>query len=131
LEVVLLNKKTYQNLRLFIIVLVAALVASAVIMGNLLLAFITLLLGILASYFIKKNVYEITEDERTALVANKASRMAMVLFVTIITVLGVGLLTLKSTFPEFTQAGFTLADSACLLLLLYSGFYLYYNKKHG
>ena len=119
-----MNKKTYKNLRLLIIIIVAALVAAAVIMGNLLLAFITLLLGTLASCFIKKNVYEITEDERTALVANKASRMAIVLFLTIITVLGVGLLTLKNTFPEFTQAGFTLADSACLLLLLYSGILL-------
>ncbi|MBP2045616.1 DUF2178 domain-containing protein [Methanobacterium aggregans] len=126
-----MEKKTYRYSRMIISTVVAVLVAVSVLLGNLLLAFITLLLGFLVSYFIKKNVYEITEDERTALVANKASRMAMLFFLTIITVLGVGLLTLKNSFPEFTQAGFTLADSACLLLLLYSGFYIYYNKKHG
>ncbi|MEN6573177.1 DUF2178 domain-containing protein [Methanobacterium aggregans] len=126
-----MEKKTYRYSRMIISTVVAVLVAVSVLLGNLLLAFITLLLGFLVSYFIKKNVYEITEDERTALVANKASRMAMLFFLTIITVLGVGLLTLKGSFPEFTQAGFTLADSACLLLLLYSGFYIYYNKKHG
>lgn len=126
-----MNKKIYSKLRLFIVAVVAAVIAVAVINGNLLLAFMVMLLGILASYFIKKNVQEITEDERTAMVANKASRMALLSFATLITVLGVGLLTLKNTFPEFTQAGFTLTDSACLLLLLYNGFYLYYNKKHG
>jgi len=126
-----MDKKIYRYSRMFIILVVAALVAAAVTLGNLLLAFITLLLGFLVSYFIKKNVYEVTEDERTALVANKASRMAMLCFLTIITVLGIGLLTLKNSFPEFTQAGFTLADASCLLLLLYSGFYIYYNKKHG
>jgi uncharacterized membrane protein len=57
--------------------------------------------------------------------------MAMLLFLTIITISGITILTLKNIFPELTQVGFTLANSACLLLLLYSLFYLYYNKKHG
>lgn len=126
-----MDKKTYQSIRTMIIIIVATLVGSAVILGNLLLAFITLLLGFLISYFIRKNVYEVTEDERTYHVAYKASRMAMLLFLTIITVSGIAILTLKNIFPEFIQVGFTLANSACLLLLLYSGFYLYYNKKHG
>jgi uncharacterized membrane protein len=126
-----MDKKTYQNIRTMIVIIVASLVGSAVIMGNLLLAFITLLLGFLISYFIRKNVYEVAEDERTYHVAYKASRMAMLLFLTIITISGITILTLKNIFPELTQVGFTLANSACLLLLLYSLFYLYYNKKHG
>lgn len=126
-----MEKKTYQTIRTLIVTIVAAIIGSAVIMGNLLLAVITLILGVLISYFIRKNVYEVTEDERTYLVAGKSSRMAMFSFLAIITVLGIGLLTLKNTFPEFTLAGFTLANSACLLLLLYSGFYFYYDKKHG
>ena len=126
-----MEKKTYQTFRLLIGVFVGALVASAVIMGNLLLALVTLFIGVLLSYFVKKNVYEVTEDERTSLIANKASRVAMLSFLTIITVLGIGLLTLKNNFPEFTQAGYTLSYSACLLLLFYSGFYAYYDKKHG
>ncbi len=126
-----MEKKTYQTFRVLIGTFVGALTAAAVIIGNLLLAFVTLLLGVLLSYFVKKNVYEVTEDERTSLIANKASRMAMLSFLTIITVLGIGLLTLKNNFPEFTQAGYTLSYSACLLLLFYSGFYAYYDKKHG
>lgn len=126
-----MEKSTYQTIRTLIAAIAAALIGSAVIMGNLLLAVITLILGVLISYFVRKNVYEVTEDERTYLVAGKASRMAMLSFLTIITVFGIGLLTMKNNFPEFTQAGFTLAYSACLLLILYSGFYFYYDKKHG
>ncbi|MGB9980421.1 DUF2178 domain-containing protein [Methanobacterium sp.] len=126
-----MEKKTYQTFRVLIGTSVGALIAAAVIMENLLLAFVMLILGTLLSYFVKKNVYEVTEDERTSLIASKASRMAMLSFLTIITVLGIGLLTLKNNFPEFTQAGYTLSYSACLLLLFYSGFYAYYNKKHG
>ena len=126
-----MEKKTYQTFRMLIGAFVGALVAAAVIMGNLLLAIVTLVLGVLLSYFVKKNVYEIMEDERTSLIANKASRMAILSFLAIITVLGIGLLTLKNNFPEFMQAGYTLSYSACLLLLFYIGFYAYYDKKHG
>lgn len=127
----MMKKNTYQNIRTLIAAAVAALIGFAVITGNLLLAAITLILGVFISYFVRKNVYEITEDERTYLVAGKASRMAMISFLTIITVAGIGLLTLKNNFPEFTQAGYTLSYSGCLLLILYSGFYSYYDKKHG
>lgn len=126
-----MKKNTNLNIRTLIVTAVAALIGSAVIMGNLLLAAITLILGVLISYFIRKNVYEITEDERTYLVAGKASRMAMISFLSIITVVGIGLLTLRNILPEFTQASYTLSYSGCLLLILYSGFYFYYNKKHG
>ncbi len=127
----IMEKRTYQTFRMLIATFVAVLIGSSIILGNVLLAFVTLLLGVLISYFVRKNVYEVTGDERTSLVANKASRMAMLSFLSIITVLGIGILTLKNTFPEFTQAGYTLAYSACLLLLFYSGFYVYYDKKHG
>ena len=126
-----MEKNTYQTIRTLIIIAIAAIIGFAVITGNLLLAAITLILGIFITYFVRKNVYEVTEDERTYLITGKASRMAILSFLTIITVLGIGLLTLKNNFPEFTQAGFTLAYSACLLLILYSGFYYYYDRKHG
>ncbi len=92
---------------MLIAMIVAVLIGSSVIMGNLVIAFTTLILGTLISYFVRKNVYEVTEDERTSLIANKASRMAMLSFLTVVTVLGVGLLTLKNSFPEFTQTGYT------------------------
>ncbi len=126
-----MERKTYQTFRMLIVIFVAVLIGSSVIMGNILLAFVTLLLGVLISYFVRKNVYEVTEDERTSLIANKASQMAMLSFLTMTTVLGIGLLTLKNTFPEFTQAGYTMAYSSCLLLIFYGGFYMYYDKKHG
>ncbi|WP_414469560.1 DUF2178 domain-containing protein [Methanobacterium sp. ACI-7] len=126
-----MEKRTYQVIRASIMIFIAITVSIAIYVNNFLLAFTGIVLAFLLSYFVRKNVYEISEDERTYLVAGKASRTAMFSFLTIITVLGIGILTLKDIIPQFTQVGYTLTNSGCLLLLLYAGFYLYYNKKHG
>jgi uncharacterized membrane protein len=126
-----MEKKTYQIIIALIMIFVAITVILAIYLSNILLAFIGIITGILLSYFVRKNIFEISEDERTYLVAGKASRMAMFLFLAIVTVLGIGLLTLKNVFPQFTQAAYTLTNSGCLLLLLYAVFYFYYNRKHG
>jgi len=126
-----MNKKNYQLFRILIIIFVAATVGWAIPSGKLVLAFMFILIGIILMFVLRKQVEDITEDERTSLVAGKASRMAMLSFLTIITLGGISVLALHDYFPEFKQAGLTLVNASCLLILLYTGFYFYYNKKHG
>lgn len=126
-----MNKKNMQLFRILLIIFIAAAVAWAVPMGNLVLALVFILMGIILSYALQKMVDDVTEDERTYVVAGKASRMAMLTFLTIITLVGISLLALKGYFPEFKQAGLTLVNASCMLILLYTGFFVYYNKKHG
>jgi uncharacterized membrane protein len=130
-EVYCMNKKTIQLFRILLIIFVAAAVAWAVPMGNLVLAFVFILLGLILSYVLRKMVEDVTEDERTYVVAGKASRMAMLTFLAMITLGGISLLALNGYFPQFKQAGLTLVNASCLLILLYTGFFVYYNKKHG
>lgn len=127
----IMNKKNMQLFRILLIIFIAAAVGWAVPMGNLILAFVFVLLGIILSYALQRMVHDVTEDERTYLVAGKAARMAMLTFLTIITIGGISILALKGYFPEYKQAGLTLVNASCLLILLYTGFFVFFNKKHG
>jgi uncharacterized membrane protein len=126
-----MNKKTYKLFRTFIIILIAAVVAMVISMGNLILGLVFIFLGSLALYLARRNLEEITEDERTAHVASYASRMAILTFLIIITVVGISLLALKSYFPEYKQAGLTLVNASCLLIIIHGLFYVYYGRKFG
>ncbi|MCK9151899.1 DUF2178 domain-containing protein [Methanobacterium alcaliphilum] len=126
-----MNKKNMQLFRVLLIIFVAAAVGWAIPMGNLVLAFVFILLGVILSYVLRKMVVDVTEDERTYVVAGKAARMAMLTFLTIITLGGISLLALKGYFPEYKQAGLTMVNASCLLILLYTGFFVYFNRMHG
>jgi len=57
--------------------------------------------------------------------------MAMALFSIAIAIIGLFFITMRNQYPDFIQAGYTLAYSAVALLGLYYVFYGYYNKKYG
>lgn len=126
-----MNKKTYKLFRILMILLIAAIVAMVAYMGNLILGLVVMFLGSLALYLARRNLEEITEDERTAHVASYASRMAILTFLIIITISGISLLALKSYFPEYKQAGLALVNASCLLIIIYGLFYVYYGRKFG
>ncbi|AXV39661.1 DUF2178 domain-containing protein [Methanobacterium sp. BAmetb5] len=126
-----MNRKNYQFFRVLIIIFVASTVALGVSLGSLVLAGLSFGLGIVLSIFLRRKLDEVTEDERTKVIAGDASRMAMILFLVVITAVGIVVLALKNVFPQYTQAGITLCDASGLLVILYTGTYWYYNKKYG
>ncbi|AIS32652.1 DUF2178 domain-containing protein [Methanobacterium formicicum] len=126
-----MNRKNYQFFRVLIIIFVASTVALGVSLGSLVLAALSFGLGIILSIFLRRKLDEVTEDERTKVIAGDASRMAMILFLVVITAVGIVVLALKNVFPQYTQAGITLCDASGLLVILYTGTYWYYNKKYG
>jgi uncharacterized membrane protein len=126
-----MNRKNYQFFRVLIIIFVASTVALGVSLGSLVLAGLSFGLGIVLSILLRRKLDEVTEDERTKVIAGDASRMAMILFLVVITAVGIFVLALKNVFPQYTQAGITLCDASGLLVILYTGTYWYYNKKYG
>ncbi|CEA12393.1 DUF2178 domain-containing protein [Methanobacterium formicicum] len=126
-----MNRKNYQFFRVLIIIFVASTVALGVSLGSLVLAGLSFGMGIVLSIFLRRKLDEVTEDERTKVISGDASRMAMILFLVVITVVGIVVLALKNVFPQYTQAGITLCDASGLLVILYTGTYWYYNKKYG
>lgn len=123
--------KNYQILRIIVAMFVAIVVGLSVTIGTILPAILAIVIGAMVSYIYKKSTDEILEDERITKVSEKASRIAIVVFSISIALIGMFLITLRSEYPDYTQAGFTLSYSSVVLLTLYYIFYGYYDKKYG
>ncbi|RLF54051.1 MAG: hypothetical protein DRN28_06030, partial [Thermoplasmata archaeon] len=73
----------------------------------------------------KRGVKEVMEDERTQRISEKASRKIYQVFVMGAALAGTTLIALN----KHIEVGYTLAFSACVLLVLYLVLYSYYNRK--
>lgn len=122
--------ENYKIFRIIIAIFVATVVGLSVSLGAIVPAFLTILIGAMLSYIYKRNTKEVLEDERIVKISEKSSRLAMTLFSVSITFIGLFLITLENVYPDFTQAGFTLAFAAVGLLGLYYIFYVYYSGKY-
>ncbi len=123
--------ENYKIVRVITTILVAVVAGISVELGEIIPAIFAIVIGGMVSYIYKKTTNETLEDERIVKISEKASRMAMVLFSIAIAIIGLFFITMRNQYPEFIQAGYTLAYSAVALLGLYYVFYAYYNKKYG
>ena len=123
--------ENYKIVRIIITIFVAMIAGISVELGEIIPAILAIVIGAMVSYIYKKNTNETLEDERIIKISEKASRMAMVLFSITIAIIGLFFITMRNQYPNFIQAGYTLAYSAVALLGLYYVFYGYYNKKYG
>jgi uncharacterized membrane protein len=72
----------------------------------------------------------VVEDERTQLINEKSSTMALGIFIAVIVYVGIIILALRNSFPEWTLTGYTLIGSAISCLILYGISRLYYGRKY-
>ncbi len=93
---------------------------------NSLLPAIAFLIGIILIALGRRRVTEVMEDERVIRISEKASMRVYQVFVTAAALIGTTLLALN----RYTEVGYTLAFSACALLILYMIFYEYYRRKN-
>lgn len=125
-----MNRKEFRRCGMVIGAFVGALVGVSVAAGNAVLPIVALIVGLTFEYLCRRRVTEVIEDERILRISEKASRSTFQVFVITIGVIGAVLTALRKTeYAQFTQAGSTLAFSACALLILYLIFYGYYSRK--
>ncbi len=126
----IMDKKKFRLCRIIITMAVAALVGWSVTTGNALLPLIAVGVGMGLLYLCKKRVKGVIEDERIYKISEKASRITLAVLAPIIAVAGVVLIALsKRGSADLSQIGFTLAYTACALMVLYTVLYFYYEKK--
>jgi len=116
--------------RIVIIVATVALAGWFAAMADAALVMIAVGAGAILFYLCKTNVEEVI-DERDERVSEKASKAAMVTFAAISALAGILLISMRNEHPEYANAGFVLAFSACALMILYSVLYGYYNRRYG
>lgn len=126
-----MSRKVFVICSIIIVMAMGAVIGGAVSSGNILLPIIVPAAGILLMVMLRRSVKEVIEDERNYRISEKASRKAIQIFGISAAVLSSIFITLgRKGSADISQAGFTLSYAVGFLLMLYLGFYTYYNKKH-
>jgi len=121
-----MNRKQFAMYAALVCAIMGAVVGYGVSKGNALLPVIAFSMGVVLITLGKRGVKEIMEDERTQRISEKASRRTYEVFVTGAALAGTTLIALN----KHIEVGYTLAFSACALLILYMSFYGYYSRKN-
>lgn len=119
----------FHKTRLGIAFYTATLVAVAVTSKSMWLALGAVLTGILFLWIIKRSLHIRTTDERTSLIAGKAAGMAFSVIVTSLAVFSLLFLIGFSHIPYLKSLGIIFSYLTCLMVGLYSLFYMLYDKQ--
>ena len=120
-----MDQKQFAIYAALVCAIMGAVVGYGVSKGNALLPVIAFSIGIVLIALGKRGVKEVMEDERTQRISEKASRKIYQVFVMGAALAGTTLIALN----KHIEVGYTLAFSACVLLVLYLVLYSYYNRK--
>jgi uncharacterized membrane protein len=125
-----MTQKNFKFIRILTAVFLGIIMAQAIIFDNYVLALVAIVGAVLVILTARKKVAGTLVDERIISIGGRAARMA-------ITVFGIGgaalsfiLMTLRSTGSAYEVAGSVLAYSVCVVLILYSVLFKYYEKQN-
>lgn len=125
-----MNRRAFTYCQAAIGAFVGALVGWSVATGNLLLPIFAIVAGLVLDHLCRRRVTKVVEDEMILRISERASRRTLQVFVAVSGLVGMLLVSLRGTeYTGLAQIGYTLAFSACALLMLYILFYGYYNRK--
>ena len=126
-----MSKERLRFFRMLIVVVVGALIGWSVAIGNAIIPIPVVFCGLVLLYLLRKRVKEVIDDERMHKINEKASKVTLQIFGIITALLGAILIALsQGGLTDFRQAGFTLAYSACFLLLVHLILHSYYTRKY-
>ena len=123
--------KTLRISTAVISVVLALVVGWAITADNFVVPIVAVVLAIGLSYLLRRATKDVTRDERTALLYEKAAGATIRFCVPLAAFVGIILFALRERLSaELVSAGYVLAYVACVLLLVHLAFYSYYSRKH-
>ena len=126
-----MTRKTLRISTALISVALALVVGWAIIASNFVVPIVAIVLAIGLSYLLRRGTKEVTRDERTTLLYEKAAGATIRFCVPLAAFVGIILFALRERLSaEMVLAGYVLAYVACVLLLVHLAFYSYYSRKH-
>jgi len=126
-----MTRKTLRILTAVISVVLALVVGWSITAGNFIVPIIAVVLAIGLSYLLRRATKDVTRDERTTLLYEKAAGATIRFCVPLAAFVGIILFVLRQRLSaELVSAGYVLAYVACVLLLVHLAFYSYYSRKH-
>ncbi|MFH0768962.1 MAG: DUF2178 domain-containing protein [Chloroflexota bacterium] len=126
-----MTRKTLRISTAAISVALALIVSWPITAGNFVVPIVAVVLAAGLSYFLRRATKDVTQDERTTLLYEKAAGATIRFCVPLAAFVGIIIFALRERLSaEMVVAGYVLAYVACILLLVHLAFYSYYNRKH-
>ena len=123
--------KTLRILTAVISVVLALVVGWSITAGNFVVPIVAVVLAIGLSYLLRRATKDVTRDERTTLLYERAAGATIRFCVPVAALVGIILFASRERLSaELVSAGYVLAYVACVLLLVHLAFYSYYSRKH-
>ena len=127
-----MKRKKFKQYSLAITIVVGIIIGLSAAYGELTIALVAVLIGMMILYILKSRVKQVLEDERVYRISEKASRRTIQIVGTTTALVGLSLIGLsRGGYLELSEVGFSLAYFATALLMVYMIFYGYYSKKLG
>ena len=125
-----MSKKWFRVCGAAIIAAAVGLIGWSIAIGNALIPVPVIIGGVGLLYLCRRVVKGVVEDERNYRISEKASRFALQVFTVLLAIVGTALIAVGTGHSiPFREVGFTLAFSACALLILYIVAYTQFNKR--
>jgi len=124
-----MTSKQYKKIKLIITVIIAIIFGQSIVLENYILPIITLIISSLILLILRKKVKDIMIDERDRELGGKSALIAIQIYSWIAVVAMFILYAFRSINPFYEPIGMTLAYSTCILMLIYSLIFRFYNKE--
>jgi uncharacterized membrane protein len=122
--------KTFRITTALISMVLAMIVSWSIISGNVIVPLIAVVLAIGLTYFLRRTSRDVTKDERTILLYEKAAGATIRVCVPLAALIAFIFFIFRESFSlELVSAGYALAYTACFLLIVHSAFYSYFSRK--
>lgn len=120
--------KQYQAVKITFVVFLAVIFSQLIDGKNYLLPIGVMMAGSLIMMLLRRRVNGVVADERDYATGGKAALLAMQIYGWLAASSMFVFYGLKDTNPAFEPISMTLAFSTCLLMLIYSAIFRYYNR---
>ena len=124
-----MEKKTFNLLTLVIVLAISMVIGWAVPAREPGLIVAVFFVGMSAIYLLKKKVNGVIADEMSYRIVERTARITYAVFASLATLSAGVLIALRDANPNYGIAGYTLAYSVCILLLIFWAFYVYYSSR--
>jgi uncharacterized membrane protein len=109
----------------------AIVVGWSIVTRNFIVPIIAIVLAIGLSYLLRRGTKEVTRDERSNLLYERAAGATIRTCVPVAGVGAVIIIALQGHLSaDMVSVAYTLAYTTCVLLLVHLAFYSYYSRKH-
>ena len=123
-----LTVKQYQRIKLGLVFILALIFSQSLVFKNFFIPVVVLIISSLLLMYLRKQVKGIIADERDYATAGRAAILAIQIYSWIVVVSMFILYALSDLNPYYYSVAMTLAFSTCILMLLYSLIFKFYNK---